>query len=43
MWIGTLVDGWTAGPAVLGGGAAGPGREAAVGDDEGSSGCWSPD
>jgi hypothetical protein len=42
MWIGTLGGGWIAGATALGGGAAGPGREAAVGDEEGSSGCWSP-
>jgi hypothetical protein len=42
MWIGTLGGGWIVGATTLGGGAADPGREAAVGDKEGSSGCWSP-
>jgi hypothetical protein len=42
MWIGTPVDGWSAGAAALRGGAVGLGKEAAVGDEEGSRGCWSP-
>jgi hypothetical protein len=42
MWIGTPAGGWIAGAAALRCGTVSLDREAALDDDEGSSGCCSP-
>jgi hypothetical protein len=42
MWISTPAGRWITGAATLRCGTVGLDREAALGDDEGSSGCCSP-